>query len=289
MKLRLGIPTGSLQESTLQLLACAGLDVYTSHRSYVAGTSDAEIECLLIRAQEMARYVAHGVLDVGLTGRDWVLESGLAVTTVSELAYARQSRSTVRWVLAAPEDSPYRRPQDLAGCTVATELVGVTRGYFAKIGLPVEVEFSWGATEIKPPELADAIVEATETGSSLRANRLRILDTVLESTTQLIANNASWDDGGRRDKICDLALMLGGALEARGRVGLMLNVRRRDLDGVLAVLPALNKPTIAPLSDDLWVAVNTVIEESRAWEIVPQLKASGAEGIVEYPLNKVVA
>jgi ATP phosphoribosyltransferase len=289
MKLRLGIPTGSLLESTFQLLAGAGLDVYTSGRSYVAGTSDAEIECLLIRAQEMARYVAHGVLDAGLTGLDWVLESGLEVTAVSDLAYAKQSRGRVRWVLAVPDDSPYRKLRDLAGCTVATELVGVARRYFAEKGVPVDVEFSWGATEIKPPELADAIVEATETGSSLRANRLRILDTVLESTTQLIANTTSWGDPGRRAKIADLALMLNGALEARGRVGLMCNVRRDDLEGVLSVLPALNRPTVAALSDDLWVAVNTVIEETMAWEIVPQLKASGAEGIVEYPLNKVVA
>ena len=289
MRLRLGIPTGSLRDSTLKLLSGAGLDVYTSDRSYVAGTSDAEIECLLIRAQEMARYVAHGVLDAGLTGLDWVLESGLDVVTVSDLIYAKQSRGKVRWVLAAPEDSPYRRPEDLAGCTVATELVGVARAYFAAQGVPVDVEFSWGATEIKPPELADAIVEATETGSSLRANRLRILDTVLESNTQLIAGKASWDDPRRRAKIADLALMLSGALAARGRVGLMCNVRRDDLAGVLDVLPALHKPTVAALSDALWVAVNTVIEESRAWEIVPQLKASGAEGIVEYPLNKVVA
>ncbi len=289
MKIRLGIPTGSLLESTVQLLACAGLDVYRSARSYVATTSDAEIECLLIRAQEMARYVSHGVLDAGLTGLDWVLESGLEVTTVGELAYAKQSRGKVRWVLAAPEDSPYRCPGDLAGCTVATELVGVTRRYFDKLAVPVEVEFSWGATEVKPPALADAIVEATETGSSLRANRLRVLDTVLESTTQLIANPASWDDAGRRAKIRDLALMLDGALAARGRVGLMLNVRRDDLDGVLAVLPALHKPTIAALSDAVWVALNTVIEEATAWKVIPQLKAAHAEGIVEYPLSKVVA
>ena len=289
MKLRLGIPKGSLQESTLRLLACAGLDVYVSGRSYHASTSDPEIECLLIRAQEMARFVAHGVLDAGLTGRDWVLESGLEVATVCDLAYAKQSRGCVQWVLAAPKDAPYRRPEDLAGCTVATELVEVTRRYFAAKGIPVDVEFSWGATEIKPPELSDAIVEVTETGSSLRAHDLRILDTVLESNTQLIANPASWDAPCSRDKIRDLALMLSGALEARGRVGLMLNVRRSDLDAVLAVLPALNKPTVAELSDGAWVAVNTVIEERRAWEILPQLKSARAEGIVEYPLNKVVS
>jgi len=288
MKLRLGIPKGSLQDATLKLLACAGLDVYLSGRSYHAATSDPEIECLLLRAQEMARYVAHGSLDAGLTGRDWVLESGLEVTTVCDLAYAKQSRGRVRWVLAAPKDSPYRQAEDLAGCTIATELVEVTRRYFAGKNVLVEVEFSWGATEIKPPELADAIVEVTETGSSLRAHDLRILDTVLESNTQLVANTTSWSDARRRAKIRDLALMLGGALEARGRVGLMLNVRRDDLGAVLAVLPALNKPTVAELSDGAWVAVNTVIEETRAWEILPQLKAARAEGIVEYPLNKVI-
>ena len=289
MKIRLGIPKGSLQESTLQLLAHAGLDVYTNGRSYVATTSDIEIECMLIRAQEMARYVEHGVLDAGLTGYDWVVESGLEVVTVSDLVYAKQSRGRVRWVLAVPEDSSYRKAEDLAGCTIATELVGVTRGYFAKQNVSVNVEFSWGATEVKPPELADAIVEVTETGSSLRANRLSIIDTVLESNTQLIANKKSWEDSFRRKKIQNLALMLCGALQAKGRVGLMLNVRREDLQNVLAVLPALNTPTVAPLSDNVWVAVNTVIEETKAWEVIPQLKAAKAEGIVEYPLNKVVA
>jgi ATP phosphoribosyltransferase len=289
MKIRLGIPKGSLQESTLQLLSHAGLEVYTNGRSYLATTSDIQIECMLIRAQEMARYVEHGVLDAGLTGFDWVLESGLEVVTVSDLVYAKQSRGRVRWVLAVPEDSSYRKAEDLAGCTIATELVGVTRSYFAKKNVNVNVEFSWGATEIKPPALADAIVEVTETGSSLRANRLSIIDTVLESNTQLIANTKSWGDSFRRKKIQNLALMLCGALEAKGRVGLMLNVRREDLQNVLAVLPALNTPTIAPLSDDIWVAVNTVIEETKAWEVIPQLKAAKAEGIVEYPLNKVVA
>ncbi len=289
MKIRLGVPKGSLQESTLQLFSTAGLDVYTNGRSYFAATSDAQVECMLIRAQEMARYVAHGALDAGITGLDWVLESELQVATVADLVYAKQSRSKVRWVLAAPEKSGYRRVEDLEGCTIATELVGVTRRYFNEKGINVNVEFSWGATEVKPPELADAIVEITETGSSLRANRLSILDTVLESNTQLIANGNSWRDPVKRCKIENLALMLRGALEAKGRVGLMLNVRRQHLDRVLAVLPALNKPTIAPLSDEIWVAVNTVIEEATAWEVIPKLKAAQAEGIVEYPLNKVVA
>jgi ATP phosphoribosyltransferase len=288
MKIRLGVPKGSLQESTLQLLSAAGLGVYTNGRSYFAGTSDPQVECMLIRAQEMARYVAHGSLDAGITGLDWVLESALEVATVCDLVYAKQSRAKVRWVLAAPESSAYRRPEDLEGCTIATELVGVTRRYFDQKGINVNVEFSWGATEVKPPELADAIVEITETGSSLRANRLSILDTVLESNTQLIVNCRSWEDSSKRCKVENLALMLRGALEAKGRVGLMLNVRREHLDGVLAVLPALKNPTIAPLSDDVWVAVNTVIEETTAWEVIPKLKAAKAEGIVEYPLNKVV-
>ena len=243
---------------------------------------------MLIRAQEMARYVEHGALDVGLTGLDWVKESGLEVVAVTDLVYAKQSRGKVRWVLAVPEDSPWQRAEDLANCTIATELVGVTRKYFEKKNIPVRVEFSWGATEVKPPTLADAIVEVTETGSSLRANRLRILDTVLESNTQLIANKAAWGDGEKRQKIENLALMLRGALDAEGRVGLMLNVRRSDIDAVLAVLPALQKPTISTLSDAEWVAINTIIEESTAWRVIPQLKLAKAEGIVEYPLNKVV-
>lgn len=289
MKIRLGIPKGSLQESTLHLLSAAGLDVFTNGRSYFASTSDQHVECMLIRAQEMARYVAHGTLDAGITGLDWVLESGLDVATITDLVYAKQSRAKVRWVLAAPENSPYRKPEDLEGCTIATELVGVTRSYFSQKGIPVNVEFSWGATEVKPPELADAIVEITETGSSLRANRLSILATVLESNTQLIANCASWNDPAKHHKIENLALMLRGALEAKGRVGLMLNVRREHLNDVLAVLPALQNPTIAPLSDEVWVAVNTIIEETTAWEVIPKLKAANAEGIVEYPLNKVVS
>ena len=288
MKLRVGIPKGSLQESTIALFKRAGLNVYTSSRSYFAATDDPEIECMLIRAQEMARYVDHGVLDCGLTGKDWVVESGLAVETAAELVYAKQSMGKVRWVLAVPEDSGFNRAEDLAGKIIATELVNVTRNYFAGRNVAVKVEFSWGATEVKPPMLADAIVEITETGSSLRANRLRIIDTVMESTTQLIANKKAWGDDARRRKIENLGLMLCGAIYAQGRVGLMLNVRKQDIPGVLAVLPALQKPTISPLSDGEWVAVNTIIEETTAWRIMPQLKAAGAEGIVEYPLNKVV-
>jgi ATP phosphoribosyltransferase len=288
MKLRVGIPKGSLQDATVALFKRAGLNVYISSRSYFAGTDDPEIECMLIRAQEMARYVEHGALDCGLTGRDWVLENGLDVVTAAELPYAKQSMGKVRWVLAAPEESAFQTPEDLAGKIIATELVNVTRNYFAARKVSVKVEFSWGATEVKPPTLADAIVEITETGSSLRANRLRIIDTVLESSTQLIANKTAWANEEKRRKIDNLSLMLCGAIHAQGRVGLMLNVRKQDLSGVLAVLPALQKPTVAPLSDDEWFAVNTIIEESTAWKIMPQLKAARAEGIVEYPLNKVV-
>ena len=288
MKLRIGIPKGSLQEATLQLFAKAGLPAYTNGRSYFATTADPEIDCLLIRAQEMARYVEHGAIDAGLTGLDWIVESGLEVATVSDLIYAKRSRGKVRWVLAVPDDSPFQRAEDLNNKIIATELVNVTRNYFARKNVNVKVEFSWGATEVKTPMLADAIVEVTETGSSLRANRLRIIDTVLESNTQLIANKCSYADAAKRKKIDNLALMLQGAMEAQERVGLMLNVRKENLAAVLGVLPALQKPTISHLSDEDWLAVNTVIDESAAWEVIPRLKEARATGIVEYPLNKVV-
>ncbi|MGA8430552.1 MAG: ATP phosphoribosyltransferase [Candidatus Sulfotelmatobacter sp.] len=288
MKLRLGVPKGSLQDATLSLFARAGLRVYTSARSYTATTDDPEIECLLIRAQEMARYVDHGALDAGLTGLDWVLESGLDVVRVTDLIYAKQSMGKVRWVLAVPENSSFQKPEDLEGRIIATELVSFTRNYFARRNVPVRVEFSWGATEVKPPLLADAIVEVTETGSSLRANHLRILETVLESNTQLVANQEAWDDPERRKKIENLAVMLSGAMAALGRVGLMLNVRKQDLAHVLGLLPALQNPTVAPLADGEWVAVNTVIAEQAAWSLIPKLKQANAQGIVEYPLNKVV-
>jgi ATP phosphoribosyltransferase len=288
MKLRLGIPKGSLQDATIALFQRAGLNVQTSSRSYTATTDDAEIECMLIRAQEMARYVSKGVLDAGITGMDWVVESGMEVKAITSLNYSKQSRGNVRWVLAVPEDSPYKKAEDLAGKVVATELVNVTQRYFASKGVTVKIEFSWGATEIKPPTLADAIVEVTETGSSLRANRLRIIDEVMPSSTQLIANSSALEDSFKRTKIENLALMLEGAIAAQGRVGLLLNVRRADLEAALAVLPALNSPTVSPLSDNEWVAVNTIIEEHLAWTIIPKLKAANATGIVEYPLNKVV-
>src|SRR6202051_154028 len=256
MKIQLGIPKGSLQEATLQLFARAGLPIFTNGRSYFATTRDPEVECLLIRAQEMARYVEHGVLDAGLTGLDWVVESGLEVVTVSDLIYAKQSRGKVRWVLAVPEDSPFQSAEDLRDRIVATELVSVTRKYFESKGVSAKVEFSWGATEVKPPMLADAIVEVTETGSSLKANRLRIIDTVMESETHLIASQAAAADPWKRQKIESIALMLRAAIDAQAQVGLMLNVQRQHLTKVLEVLPALNSPTIAELSNPAYVAVN---------------------------------
>jgi ATP phosphoribosyltransferase len=294
MKLKLGIPKGSLQDATIHLFARAGFNLYVSTRSYFPTIDDPEIECMLIRAQEMARYVSDGVLDAGLTGQDWIAEHELGdgttgvLTSIADLIYAKQSFGKVRWVLAAPEDSPFQTPADFDGKTIATELVRVTRAYFARHGAKVHVEFSWGATEVKPPVLADAIVEATETGSTLRANRLRILDTVMESNTQLIANNTTLANDWKRTKLENIALLLKAAIEAQGRVGLMLNVRRVDLASILALLPALQRPTISGLSDDEWVAVNTIIEEKTVRDLIPRLKAARAQGIVEYPLNKIV-
>jgi ATP phosphoribosyltransferase len=293
MVLKLGLPKGSLQDATVQLFARAGFNIYVSSRSYYPGIDDPEIQCLLIRAQEMARYVSDGVIDAGLTGLDWVAEHAAAtgrdgVVPVADLVYAKQSFGRVKWVLAVPEDSPYQRPQDLAGKTIATELVRATEAYFRKLDVPVNVEFSWGATEVKPPVLADAIVEVTETGSSLRANRLRVIDTVLESNTQLIANPRALDDEWKRTKLDNMALLLRAAIEAQGRVGLMLNVQRDDLSTILGLLPALQRPTVSPLSEDGWVAVNTIIEERTVRELIPKLKGARAQGIVEYPLNKIV-
>jgi ATP phosphoribosyltransferase len=293
MRLKLGIPTGSLQEATVQLFARAGFNIYVNPRSYFPAIDDPEIECMLIRAQEMARYVADGVLDAGLTGLDWIAEQaasngGRTVVPIADLVYAKQSYGMVRWVLAVPEGSRYTSVRDLEGATIATELVRVTQAYFARQGVHVNVEFSWGATEVKPPMLADAIVEATETGSTLRANRLRIIDTVLESNTQLIANPTALRDDWTRTRLEHLALLLQAAIEAHGRVGLMLNVDRANLDAVLGLLPALRRPTVSPLADADWVAVNTILEEKMARDLIPRLKAAGGQGIVEYPLNKIV-
>jgi ATP phosphoribosyltransferase len=286
--LKLGIPTGSLQEATLELLAHAGWKVTLSSRSYVPAIDDPEINCLLVRAQEMARYVETGALDAGITGHDWVEETRADVLELAELVYAKQRLARVKWVLAVPEDSSIREPRDLEGKVIATEVVGITEKYLARHGVKARVEFSWGATEVKVPQLADAIVEVTETGSSLRANRLRILDTVLESSTVFIMNRNSAADPAKREKAENLVLMLQGAIAAATRVGLMLNVRREDLANVLSVLPALKNPTISALSDSDWVAVNTIIEESVVRQILPRLKAAKAQGIVEYPLNKIV-
>jgi ATP phosphoribosyltransferase len=292
--LKLGIPKGSLQDATIQLFARAGFNIYASARSYFPAIDDPEIDCMLIRAQEMARYVADGVLDAGLTGQDWIAEHAAAngdnsgVMPLADLIYAKQSFGRVRWVLAVPEESRYQHARDLEGATIATELVRATQAYFARQGVKVNVEFSWGATEVKAPRLADAIVEVTETGSSLRANRLRIIDTVLESNTQLIGNPTALADSWKRTKLENIALLLKAAIEAQGRVGIMLNARRADLDGVLALLPALQRPTISPLSDSEWVAINTIIEERTVRDLIPKLKAARAQGIVEYPLNKIV-
>jgi len=287
-RLKLGIPKGSLQDATIDLFSRAGWRITTGSRSYVPSIDDPEIECLLVRAQEMARYVETGALDAGITGHDWVVETGANVDELAELVYAKQRLARVRWVLAVPEDSPIRQPRDLTGKVIATEVVRITENYLARHGVTSRVEFSWGATEVKVPQLADAIVEVTETGSSLRANRLRIVDTVLESATVFIMNRAAVADPWKREKAQNLILMLQGAIDAASKVGLMLNVRRDDLQGVLGVLPALKNPTISTLSDPDWVAVNTIIEEAVVRQILPKLKAAKAQGIVEYPLNKIV-
>jgi ATP phosphoribosyltransferase len=287
-KLKLGIPKGSLENATIDLFRRAGFNITTSSRSYFPSIDDPEIECMLIRAQEMARYVEDGVLDAGLTGHDWVQETEARVETIADLIYAKQSFGKVRWVLAVPESSPFHSAKDLEGKIIATELVAATRRYFASKGVKAKVEFSWGATEVKPPELADAIVEVTETGSSLRANKLRIIETVLESNTQLIANVDAWADHWKKRKLGDVHMLLEAAMNALGKVGLMMNVQKSALEAVLGFLPALKNPTISHLSDENWVAVHTILEESTVRSIIPRLKEAGAQGIVEYPLNKIV-
>jgi ATP phosphoribosyltransferase len=287
-QLKLGIPKGSLQDATVDLFARAGWRISLSARSYVPSIDDPEIECLMVRAQEMARYVETGALDAGITGHDWVVETEANVDELAELVYAKQRLARVRWVLAVPEDSGIRQPSDLSGKIIATEVVKTTEKYLARHGVKARVEFSWGATEVKVPRLADAIVEVTETGASLRANRLRIVDTVLESATVFIMNREAAASTWKREKAENLILMLQGAIAATNKVGLMLNVRREHLEAVLAVLPALKNPTISTLSDPEWVAVNTIIEEAVVRQILPKLKAAKAQGIVEYPLNKIV-
>jgi ATP phosphoribosyltransferase len=288
MTLKLGLPKGSLQNATFDLMHRAGYKVSVAERSYYPAIDDPNISCMLVRAQEMARYVEDGALDCGLTGYDWVVENNADVHSVCSLVYAKQSFGRVRWVLAVPEASAIQSVKDLEGTTIATELVGVTKRWLAENGVTAKVEFSWGATEAKLPNLADAIIEVTETGSSLRANKLRIVDTVLESTTQFIANKDAWADPVKRAQIEDMVMLLQGAIAALDKVGLMLNVQSANLEKVLAVLPALRKPTISHLSDEGWLAVNTILEENVVRTIIPRLKAAGAEGIVEFPLNKIV-
>ena len=287
-KLKLGIPAGSLQESTAELFRRAGYNIKFSSRSYFPSIDDLEIECMLIRAQEMARYVENGILDAGITGHDWILETGADVHEVCELVFSKVSRKPVRWVLCVPEDSPVQSIQDLEGKTIATEVVGMTTRYLAERGVTAQVEFSWGATEVKPPRLADAIVEVTETGSSLRANNLRIVEELLQSTTRLIANRTAIRNEWTREKIDNIALMLKSCLSAEGKVGLMMNTPEANLDEVLSVLPALQKPTVSNLSDSSWVALNTIVDESTVRTIIPRLKQAGAVGIVEYPISKII-
>ena len=286
--LKLGLPAGSLQEATGELFRKAGYKVTFAQRSYYPNIDDPEIQCTLLRAQEMPRYVQDGVLDCGLTGHDWVLENDAKVTELTELVFSKVSRRPVRWVLAVPEDSPIHGPKDLEGKRIATEVVSITRRYLERHGVKAHVEFSWGATEVKPPRLADAIVEVTETGSSLRANNLRIVDELMQSTTRFIANTEALKDPFKKRKMDNIVMMLKGAIAAEGKVGLMMNVPRKSLDGVLKVLPALQTPTISSMSDPDWVDVNTILSEETVRNIVPQLREAGARGIVEYPINKII-
>lgn len=286
--LKLGIPAGSLQEATAALFSRAGYNIKFASRSYFPTIDDTEIECMLIRAQEMARYVENGILDAGITGYDWILETGADVHEVCELIFSKVSRRPVRWVLCVPEDSPVQTVQDLQGKRIATEVVGLTTRFLAARGVTAHVEFSWGATEVKPPKLADAIVEVTETGSSLRANNLRIVEELLQSTTRLIANHDAWNDPWIRGKIENISLMLQSCLAAEGKVGLMMNVLESSLQSVLSILPALQKPTVSHLSDPAWVALNTIVDESIVRMIIPRLKQAGARGIVEYPISKII-
>ena len=288
MKLKIGLPKGSLQEVTLNLLAKAGFNFSIRERSYFPASDDDELEAILIRAQEIARYVADGVLDIGITGKDWIMENGVDVVEVAELIYSKASFRPVRWVVAVPEQSDIRTIADLNGKRIATEGVNLTKNYLKKHNVKAEVEFSWGATEAKTPDLVDAIVEITESGSSLRANKLRIVDTVLESTVRLIANNESYQNTWKREKVQNIALLLQGAIQASGKVGLKMNLKKSDIEKVTQILPAMKRPTISPLAGNEWVALETIIDEKIVREIIPQLKRAGAQDIIEYPLNKVI-
>ena len=288
MQLKLGLPKGSLQESTFRLFKKAGFNISANERSYYPGIDDPELDGMLIRAQEMSRYVEEGVLDVGITGNDWILDNHSAVVAVADLVYSKQTLNPCRWVLAVPNDSLFNKAEDLAGKRIATELVHVTRDYFNGKGIQNEIEFSWGATEVKPPVLADAIVEITETGSSLRANKLRIIDTVLEVKNVLIANQTAWEDPWKRQKIENIAMLLKGALMAEGKVGLKMNVETKNVALVMEILDSLKNPTVSQLSDPEWVALEVITDERVVRDLIPQLKRAGAQGIVEYPLNKVI-
>ena len=287
-KLKLGLPKGSLQESTIELFKRAGIRVHASDRSYFPSSDDDELDIMLVRSQEMARYVADGVFDAGLTGRDWIMESGVTVHEICELLYAKTGFRPVRWVLAVPQDSPIKSVKDLEGKRIATELVGVVSKYLAEHKVKADVEFSWGATEAKAPHLVDAIVELTETGSSLRANKLRIVEELLTSSTRFIANTNAWKDTWKREKMENLAMLLQGALAAEGMVGLKMNVEKKNLDALMKILPAMKQPTVSALSDSGWAAIEVIIEEKTVKRMIPQLKRAGAQGIIEYPLNKVI-
>ncbi len=287
-KLKLGLPKGSLQESTFKLFGKAGYRIQVSSRSYYPSIDDPDIDCIMVRAQEMARYVDNGIFDVGLTGKDWILEQNADVVEVAELRYAKGGLNPVRWVVAVPEDSPVRSVRDLKGRRIATELVGYTKRYLKARGVAAEVEFSWGATEVKPPQLADAIVELTETGSSLRANKLRIVEVMLESTTRLIANKKAWNDPWKRKKIENMAMLLQGALAAEEKVGLKMNVPQKSLKEIMGILPSMHAPTISHLADPAWASLEVILDEKMARGLIPRLKRRGATGIVEYPLNKVI-
>ena len=288
MNLKLGIPKGSLQDATVELFRKAGYKIIVHGRSYYPTIDDPSIECLLLRAQEMARYVEQGLLDTGLTGYDWIIENGADVVEVADLVYSKTGSGKAMWVLAVPENSPVKSVKDLEGGRIATEAVNLTKRYLKKNGVKANVEFSWGATEVKPPKLADAIVEITETGSSLRANNMRIVEKILDTNTKLIANKAAWKDPEKKRKMEQLAMLLQGAIEAEGKVGLLINVPRDCLDSILAVLPSLHQPTIAALTDDAWVDVTVILDEIQARDLIPELKALGAQGITEFPLNKVI-
>ncbi|MBI4430593.1 MAG: ATP phosphoribosyltransferase [Candidatus Omnitrophica bacterium] len=286
--LKLALPKGSLEDATRQLFAKAGFRIGVSARSYYPPIDDPEIECILFRPQEMPRYIEEGVVDCGLTGYDWIVENGATLVQICELVYSKQTQKPVRWVLAVSQDSDISSVKDLKGCKIATELVGVTKEYLRRHGVKASVEFSWGATEVKPPKLADAIVEATETGSSLRANNLKIVDTILESTPRFVANRDSYKCAWKKSKIDNIALLLKGAMSAESKVGVKMNVDKRNLERVLKILPALKKPTVSGLSEKGWYDVETIIDESVVRNLIPALKKAGAQGIIEYPLNKVI-